>query len=355
LCLEAQNQQFMLNFVGKGSSACFVEEDFEQGKGDTVNKRFRASNYTRRGHGATDPIVGYGGSNSYQHDTFKIDYLAESHELDDPVSQQRIDVDLYQDTLTALSEWWGHRYDEAIINQLAGYGPCHLNGVTSTSVDYKLCGSNACILIDDNHHVWANGDTTTHSTDASVAGDDAATMNVDAINKCVLYAISSDVGGSYRISPGPDGFYNLVMHPQQWDDLRTDLGQHSVADIQRAKLEGDGKLKNSAWEKGYLGDWNNVHLHVHDQIPLGVDATTITTSVANCRRAIFFGAQAAWIGWGAGYGGDDHLEWSVINNDHHRQSINAQTIWGVKRSQFDNSDGTTEAYGSLVLSTYSAV
>jgi N4-gp56 family major capsid protein len=353
LLIEAQNAQFMLNFVGKGPDACIVEKDFPQGRGDTVNQRLSPDSYTRRGHGANDTIVGNEGADTFLNDSFIIDYLAESKGLADPMSQQRINHDLHQLALTKLGRWWGYRYDEAILNQMAGYGPCHTN--SDSGVDYKLCGSNACILIDDNHHVWADGDSTGHTTDALVAADTGATMNCDVIDKAVLYASSSDVGGAYRMAPGPDGYYNLIMHPQQWHDLKHELGQHQLMDIHRAKLEGDGKKRNSAWEEGYLGIWNKVKLHVHDQIPLGVDASTITTSVANCRRAVFFGACSTWIGWGAGYGSGDHIHWSEINNDHHRVSIAAQTVWGCKRAQFNNSSGTTESYGTIVVSTYSAV
>ena len=82
--------------------------------------------------------------------------------------------------------------------------------------------------------------------------------------------------------------YIMFLHPFQVTDLRQSTSTGQWLDIQKAVYQGS-KEANPIYQGG-LGEYNGVVLHESTRVPAGL--------VANTRRAIFVGAQAAVIAFG---------------------------------------------------------
>jgi N4-gp56 family major capsid protein len=73
------------------------------------------------------------------------------------------------------------------------------------------------------------------------------------------------------------------------------------------------------------------------------------TVVANTRRAVFCGAQAAVMGFGQD-NGPSRMTWDEKTFDYgNKLGVACGMIWGVKKSIFNSKD-----YATIVLSTYAA-
>lgn len=71
--------------------------------------------------------------------------------------------------------------------------------------------------------------------------------------------------------------------------------------------------------------------------------------VANARRAVLLGAQAAAVGFGKN-NGPTNYNWNEELIDHKRQlEVSILTMWGLKKTVFDNQD-----FGAVVVSSYAA-
>jgi len=249
----------MLSFVGSKNDSCIVQlDDLTKKRGDTVQVRFSPTDDTHDGFGESDTIRGNEQSITFDSDELKIGWLGEAFAQSSQMSQQRVNFDLKKAAFYKLSAWWARRWEESILNQLAGYLPA------STGI-YKRSGLNAVVEVDDNHHVWASG-TTTYTDDQTQAGDTTAKMTLDLINDCVLKAMSKS-HLSYPIPVASDGYYHIVMHPEQWLQLRRNTSSGEWQDIELSRIKGSEGYKSSGIAKGMLGIYNNVKLHVSDYTP----------------------------------------------------------------------------------------
>lgn len=85
---------------------------------------------------------------------------------------------------------------------------------------------------------------------------------------------------------------------------------------------------------------------MHEWTRLPIAATG--TNAANCRRAVFCGAQSLAMSWGQGYSEAPKYEEDLF--DYSRQfGVSVQTIFGVKKMQFNSKD-----FGTIVISTWAS-
>lgn len=95
-----------------------------------------------------------------------------------------------------------------------------------------------------------------------------------------------------------------------------------------------------------LGEYNGVVLRSAFDVPLGTNSTT-GAAVANTRRAVLLGAQAAVLGFAMG-SDESTFDWVEELFDYERElGVSAQTIWGMKKTQFGSVD-----FGCITLSSY---
>jgi hypothetical protein len=84
-------------------------------------------------------------------------------------------------------------------------------------------------------------------------------------------------------------------------------------------------------------------------VPQGYTSAAGNATVANTRRAIFMGAQAALFAVGKG-GNPDSMTWVEEEFDYENQlGVSAGMIYGLKKTVFNSAD-----FASIVVATYAA-
>lgn len=90
--------------------------------------------------------------------------------------------------------------------------------------------------------------------------------------------------------------------------------------------------------------YNGVVLHEAVRLPTAATGA----NAANCRRAVFCGAQAVAMAWGSGY--SEQPKYIEDLFDYDRQfGVSVQSIIGAKKLQFNSKD-----FGTIVMSTWAA-
>lgn len=147
------------------------------------------------------------------------------------------------------------------------------------------------------------------------------------------------------IKVGSSDYYVMFLHPDQVRSLRSaSVAAGSWFDIQKAALTG-GEIEDNPIFTGALGVHNGVVLHEWSRLPPAVSSGA---NVANTRRAVFCGAQAAALAYGQGT--SDAPKYIEDTFDFKRQfGVSVQTIAGLKKSIFNATD-----FATIVAATYAA-
>lgn len=292
---------------------------------------------------------------TYFNDDLLIDQLRYPINIPAPetIDVQRVLMNLPEDTYRVLSEWHKQRAIVSAFNQLCGN--------TATTITYdgesysgssllKITGMNAAAAPSTSgsvtRKVYANGLT----TDQGVAADTTATLRLSYINHMETIAQTSR---PYirPLSETGQVKYNLYVHTEGFNQLINDTsGPIQVRDIQYAMItsgRGEGEINRS-----FI--YSQTRIYNSDKLPLGVNSSS-AVEVANCRRAVFCGRDAAGIAFGQGYGsGKDAVPGFVVKSDMwdigQQQRIAMSGIYGINKVQFNSIDN-----GTIVLSHYSSI
>jgi N4-gp56 family major capsid protein len=256
---------------------------------------------------------------------------------DDTIDAQRVPFNLRATCRDRMANWWRDRKSVSFFNQACGYTPqtntryTGLNTVTAPSGD----SSNV-------RQMW--GGTQTNDQGLS-SGDTFTTVLIDK-------AVQNARTGNNMIRPiiiKGQPKYVLYLHEGQITQLRTSTGSNGWLDIHRTALAGAERGDNPIYN-GAMGEWNSCIIRRSQDVTLGVNSST-GVSVANVRRAVLLGAQAACIGFGMRNNGEDKYRWNEELKDHKRRlEVSAWSIWGLKKAVYNSVD-----HGALVISTYSAI
>lgn len=264
------------------------------------------------------------------------------------ISQQRVMYDLPEDAYQVSMDWMKIRGVVGALYQLAGYNPTSFvfDGVTYTgTTQLQLTGLNAAIAPSANRVFRPNALT----TDQAVNADTTATMKFSLIDECE--ALAETVKPYIKPLSETSGIkYHMYVHTRQWQQLIQDttapIQYRDIFGNMIASGRGDGSIARSMV-------YSQTEIFKTDKIPNGVHSST-SASLANTRRAVFCGAEAAAIAFGQGYSdGNDTVPGFVIRQDEYdiqqqrRIAINA--IFGIKKIQFNSLD-----YGVIVVPTYVA-
>jgi N4-gp56 family major capsid protein len=118
----------------------------------------------------------------------------------------------------------------------------------------------------------------------------------------------------------------------------------------RSRRSQGGDKENPLFKGGDLvGEYNGVLLHRAPRVTNGVNSTT-GASVANTRRAVLCGAQAAMFATGrdSGAGQENKFSWVEESFDYGNQlGVSAGSIFGLKKTRFNSQD-----YACFVAATY---
>jgi N4-gp56 family major capsid protein len=141
----------------------------------------------------------------------------------------------------------------------------------------------------------------------------------------------------------------MFVHDDQVYQLRSSATAGTWVDYQKAAIQG-GDKENPLFTGGDLvGEYNGVLIHRAPRITNGVNSST-GAAVANTRRAVMVGAQAAMFATGRdGDGGQpDKFSWVEESFDYGNQlGVSAGAIFGLKKTRYNSKD-----FSTFVAATY---
>lgn len=330
------------------------QDETSRGSGDRVTVPF-LNRLTSMGFVGNAVATGNESALTYYNDSLYIDQLRQAVSIPAPmtIDVQRVMMDLPEDTYKVLSEWHKVRGILGAFNQLAGN--------TGTTISYdgtsyagndrlQITGLNAAIAPSTASGVTRIIRPNSLTTDQAVAADTTATLKLSHILEAETVA---QTARPYirPLSETGEVKYHLYCHTQQYNNLLQDTtSPYQYRDIQQSLItsgRGEGAIQRSFV-------FSQTKVFNSDKIPLGVHSST-SAAVANCRRAIFAGADAGAISFGKGFSdGNDSVPGFNIMEDTYDigqiRRIAMSGIYGIKKLQFNSNDN-----GSIVISTYSSI
>ena len=333
-------ESFFGKFMGKSPSSLLqIKDETKKGAGDTiyVGLRTRLSGDGIQGdstlEGSEEALTTY-------RDSFVINQLRHAVRSGGEMSQQRVHFSVRDEAKDGLQDWWTERLETCLANQLAG---------NTTVSDTRYTGHNATVAPTATYRILCGGG---HAAETSLSATVTEAIKLTDLDRAVALAkTQQSVGGtSYeRIRPirvdGKD-MYVCFMHPWAIHQLRKDASTAgNFFDIQKAAMQG-GKYSENPIVTGGNFVYNNVIVHEWSYLPIIV-GTPNSGAVANFRRAVFCGAQAAVIGFGQ-KSQSSKMSWVEELFDYENQlGIAAGMIFGIKKTVFNSVD-----FGTIVLSGY---
>jgi N4-gp56 family major capsid protein len=333
LAVEALKDCYLGKFTGSGSDSLIqVKTETQKSAGDkiTFGLRMQLSGAGIQGdatlEGSEEALTTY-------NDAVVLDQLRHAVRSGGKMSEQRVPFSVREEAYAGLKDWWMDRFDQSFFYQAAGR-----SGVSDT----RYTGNNAAVVpTATTNHIFCSADHTTDETLDS-SGDDFSLVHLD--KAVALAKTNSPMIRPIRTNGGE--YYVAFLHPGQTLQLRTTTTTGYWQDIQKAALMG-GNQKDNPLFTGALGVYNGVILHESTRVPKGQNSTTLA-EVANTRRAILCGAQAATMAFGQG-GGENKFSWTEELFDYENQlGVAAGSIFGLKKTIFNSKD-----FGTIVMSTYS--
>jgi N4-gp56 family major capsid protein len=339
LSVEALRQTYFFEFMGRGGDNMIVyRDDLGSDAGDNVTFGLRAQ-LTGSGVQGDATLEGNEEALTTYTDNLKIDQLRHAVRSAGKMSEQRVPFEVRDEAKSGLADWFADRFDTSLFNQICGF---------TAQVDTRFTGNNAVAAPDTNHIYRPNGRTTDESL---TTGDE---FNLAIIDKMVAraYQFNNAAGTGNPIRPmRAQGrkLWVLFVHDHQIYQLRSSAAAGTWIDYQKSAITG-GDKENPLFKGGDLvGEYNGVLMHRAPRVTNGVNSTT-GASVANARRAVLCGAQAAMFATGRDYGTgqENKFSWVEESFDYGNQlGVSAGSIFGLKKTRFNSQD-----YATFVAATY---
>jgi N4-gp56 family major capsid protein len=326
--------------MGKRSDALFqIKDELESSPGDQITVGLRMQS-TKAPVTSGTPLEGAEQVQSYYYDKFTIDEFADAFRFDNIMTPQRVTFDHRDEAKAALSDQLSHALDTSLFNQLAGVADPTVGGPFPT-----FQGHNAITAPDANHWIIAG----TPVTEATLTATDL--FSLDMVSEAKLKAkLLTPAIRPARIPGFGKALYVCFMHPNQAYNMKNNDPRWD--EIQHSAMQG-GKIDSNPFFTGALGVWDETLLVESSRVPLSAVAGVAAVPV---RRAIFCGAQAAFMGWGRHGGNPERLRWVEKFFDFDRQfAIMGGFVCGVKKAVFkeDNAGAGVFDFATIVMSTAS--
>lgn len=328
--------------MGKDDNAIIqVKDETEKTNGDKVSFNLRGR---PQQDGFTESMTAEGNAEalSFYQDSIYINELGANmgSRSENTIDAQRVPFKLRDECKNALVDWWAERKSVTLFNQVCGYTPAVGTGpkqylYTGNNAVTAPAGSSDCV-----RQVWPGANT----NDEGLGSSD--TFTIGLLDNAVA-AARTGAPMVRTVKVGGQPKHVVYIHEQQVVQLRTSTSQGSWQDITKFAYSGVDPSKNPLYT-GALGEYNGCILRRSQDIRPGVHHTS-GASVANTRRAVLLGSQAAVAAFGL-KGSPSKYRWNEELLDHKRKlEVSAWSIWGMKKATFNNID-----YGTVVISTYSA-
>lgn len=330
---EALKETYFGRFMGEGSDNMIqVQTDLEKAAGDQVTVGLRMQMV---GDGVTEGQTLQGNEESLAlfNDKLTINELAHAVRVKNKnsIDAQRVPFNLRNEGKAGLKDWYAGRLDVCMANHLTG---------NSLVTDMRYSGNNAIVAPTNIFR------PNSYTDDASVGGDNTAKMNIQFLDT-LLERAETATPLIRPIMVNGEKKYLFFMHNTQVTDMRTSTSTGQWLDIEKAALAGGASSKSPIYT-GALGEYNGIILHKWFRLPQGI--SNAGAYVSNTRRAVFCGAQAGFVGFGKEFSKGSHFKWIEELFDYERElGVSAQTVWGIKKAQFNSAD-----FGTIACTTYAA-
>jgi N4-gp56 family major capsid protein len=338
LSAEALRQTYFFEFMGKTADSMIVyRDDIGKQAGDNITFGLRAQ-LTGAGVQGDGTLEGNEEALVTYTDNFKLDQLRHAVRSAGKMSEQRVPFNVRDEAKSGLTDWWADRFDTSLFNQVCGF---------TAQTDTRFTGNNAAIAPDTNHIFRPNSRTTDESL---TTGDE---FNLAIVDKMVAraYQFNNAAGTGNPIRPmRAQGrkLWVLFVHDYQIYQLRSSASAGTWIDYQKSAITG-GDANNPLFKGGDLvGEYNGVLMHRAPRVTNGVNSTT-GAAVANARRAVMCGAQAAMFATGRDYDeGENKFSWVEESFDYGNQlGVSAGSVFGIKKTRFNSQD-----FATFVAATY---
>lgn len=272
----------------------------------------------------------------FRNDTVVLDELAHAIRFNDRITSQRVRFNLRIQGKDALRDWWSESLDQAFISQVSG---------DTLQTTGRFTGNNT--ITAPTYELYANA-----SADATEVGaDTGATLTLQRLSTMKRYAVNKRMrpvrvnGKSYFIG---------IFHDENIVQMRNaSAAAGSFVDIQKyAMANGGEKLMDNPLFSGAEGVYDGVLIHSSDRLPQGIASGAY---VANTRKGVICGAQAACMGYGKD-NDQNNYTYKEESHDYGREMGCAMSsIFGMKKARFSLPDATSPVdFGVVVGVFYSA-
>lgn len=338
---EVLKKTLVGKLIGSSSDSVLqVRDELSKGPGDRIRipLRMQLDGDGILGHGTA--LEGNEEDQTYYYDDLIIDQLRHATRWYGGISDQRVVFDQREEAKVGLSDWGADRLDKWFLNQVAG---------NAAQTDTRYTGLQAVTTI----HATSDGDHYINAETPTSLSGGSNDQDLDSSGDLfVLPLLDEALNRAKTLTPairpikinGGD-YYIAILHPNQVYDLQT-TSAGLWEKIQLAAMQG-GSIKDNPYVNGALGIYKGVILWENSRIPGGFNSSTLA-AVANTRRAVFLGAQAAWMGIGRANPGAERWSWKEKSFDYEDQhGISIRYVGGLKRSIFNS-----KSLASCVMSTY---
>jgi len=342
LAIEAAKRSYFSKFIGQSKDDLItLKTELNKAAGEKITIGLRMK-LTEAGREGDEIIEGHATAEealSFYSDAIYIDQLRKSTKSKGKMSEQRVPYSMRKEGRDALATWWAEEMDEQIM--------CYLAGARGIDTSFHN---------PTNWNGRANNDLTVPNADHHMfAGDATSKVDMDADDKITLVDIEKLVAHSETVDPMIQPFmidgnkkFVLLMHTFQAFQLRTSTTTNDWLDITKQATAAMGE--KSRLYKNSLGEYADVILHKHRNVIRFNDyGTTVGSGKPDlaAARALFLGAQAGLIAYGQG-SGPTRYSWNEERDDRgNALAITAGTIFGVKRTRFNN-----KSFGCIALDSY---
>lgn len=266
-------------------------------------------------------------------DEIVVDEIAEAVLWKNVIDRQRVTFDMLSEAKAGIGDFLAGAIDTGFLNQIAGY---------TDQANLTLLGNNSVTAPDSDHFIFG-GNATSEAT-----LDSADTIKLDDIDRLVQKAkLATPAIRPAWIPWLNEHLYVLFIGPKQNTALRA---QDSRFDVTYRQILAGGGIKDNPLLTGELPIWNGTLVVETSRIPVGTTDPVGGTKADNINRAVFCGAQTAWMGWGRFGGNPNRFTFTPEFRDFKREAgVAGCAVFGVKRAIFN-----AKSFASIVLSTWVA-
>ena len=338
-------KSFFGKFMGKGDGNLVqIKTETQKSAGDSIRFGLRTL-LSGDGIQGDTTLEGEEESLATYNDTILINQIRHAVRTGGEMSQQRVHFSVRDEAKDGLQDWWTERLETTLANQLTGF---------TTQGDTKFTGNNATIAPTATYRILCGGSAVAGAAAAegSLSATTTHAIKLADLDRAVALAKTTTVSGGVtyqRIRPlrvdGKD-MYVCFLHPLQILQLRKDSSTAgNFFDIQKAAMQG-GKYSDNPIVTGGNFVYNNVIVHEWSYLP-NIVTTPASGAVADYRRGVFCGAQAAAVAFGQN-SGPTKMSWKEDLFDYENKlGVAAGMIFGVKKTVFNSVD-----FSTIVLSGY---